>query len=150
MPPKNKTLPWLLKAITVETDECIVWPFRTNEDGYGELFYNGKKERAHRVALHLINGFNLSSPLDVLHSCDNEPCVNKRHISAGTHKKNMRDASSRGRMKKTPRLTCNRGHVLDEANTYVAPSDGRRRCKKCRATATELFKAHETLERQLG
>jgi hypothetical protein len=35
--------------------------------------------------------------MEVQHSCDNGPCCNQAHLSAGTHAKNMADMAARGR-----------------------------------------------------
>jgi hypothetical protein len=143
---RGKPLRWLLNSIKIETDECIVWPFYTKPNGYGQINYFGVVVDVHRLVLHLVTGYKLfSSSLDVIHSCDNRPCVNKRHLSPGTRFQNMKDASSKGRLVRESQTSCGRGHPLDETNTYIAP-DGRRRCKKCRYLAVMRFRTGEATE----
>jgi hypothetical protein len=143
-----KPLAWLLQTIKIETDECIIWPFMKNKKGYGGIFYNGKQVNVSRVVLHLHNGFDLASPLLVMHSCDNPPCVNKRHLSPGTDAQNRHSASSKGRLPGQEKTRCIHGHTLDEYNTYIAP-DGRRRCKTCRYKAVKRRLEREAAKKQL-
>lgn len=91
---------WLAATIADHnSDECLLWPFAVDRDGYGRVcFYgDGKKQRvfAHRVAFRLIHG-RWPEPLG-LHSCDNPPCFNPRHITEGGHAKNQREKVLRGR-----------------------------------------------------
>lgn len=74
--------------------QCWTWDGRTNDKGYGR-FDDGTP--AHRWAYEYFNG-PIPKGLLVLHSCDNPPCCNPRHLRAGTHQENMDDAVKRGRM----------------------------------------------------
>lgn len=81
-------------------DAC--WPYRgaADKDGYGKFQIKpaslGKQIhlRSHRVAHWLSAG-----PCDglVLHSCDNPPCCNPRHLRSGSQRENIQDAIGRGR-----------------------------------------------------
>jgi hypothetical protein len=124
----STTIPWLLQAIKLDTDDCIPWPFAKDDNGYGKIWFMGVLCLASRVALHLHNGFDLGSPLEAMHTCDNPPCINPRHLIPGTHKQNFLDASKKGRLHRT---ICDRGHELSENNTYVSPK-GVRACIKCK------------------
>lgn len=51
--------------------------------------------RAHRVAFFLEHG-RWPMPF-CLHSCDNPPCCNPRHLHEGTQKQNVAECRARGR-----------------------------------------------------
>jgi hypothetical protein len=73
-------------------DECWPWIAGTDKLGYGRFKLGGKKGQAvetHRLAFTLANGFE--TPLHVLHSCNNRPCCNPKHLNEGTHAQNMAD-----------------------------------------------------------
>ena len=80
-------------------DEC--WPWRgADNDGYGAFSVGQRMLGAHRVAFALANGMApeaLSSDVHVMHSCDNRPCCNARHLSAGTNLLNIADKIAKGR-----------------------------------------------------
>jgi HNH endonuclease len=61
--------------------------------------YMGFNFTAHRVAWALHNGREPAA--DILHSCDNPPCCNWRHLREGTALDNHRDMVERGRMAST-------------------------------------------------
>ena len=82
-----------------ETDECIEWNSTRTKKGYGKFHSGGRgshPELAHRAsfAIHI-------RPLDegehVRHKCDNPPCVNPRHLLAGSNADNVADRVERGR-----------------------------------------------------
>ena len=91
---------WLSAAISEHvSDECLMWPFAVDRDGYGRVcFYgNGKKERvfAHRVSFRLTHG-RWPEPCG-LHSCDVPGCFNPRHIFEGTCADDHADQVKKGR-----------------------------------------------------
>lgn len=55
--------------------------------------------KAHRLAWAIQFG-NVPDGKDVLHSCDNPPCVNWQHLFLGTQMDNMKDMKGKGRQAK--------------------------------------------------
>lgn len=86
------------KVIILGCDECWIWTSSRHRQGYGTFSINNECNLAHRVAFELRFG-KISDGLDVLHSCDNPPCVNPYHLFLGTHNDNMRDMIKKGRWK---------------------------------------------------
>lgn len=73
-----------------ELGPCWLWELSCVPFGYGQTSWNSDKWRTHRLAYWLAHGpFDLS--LQILHRCDNPPCVNPTHLFLGTNSDNMRD-----------------------------------------------------------
>lgn len=81
-------------------DDCWLWTKATNDAGYGVLRPAGQRTgpaiRAHRYSAELA-GMDIVGR-QVLHSCDNPPCVNPAHLRPGTNAENSEDAVGRGRI----------------------------------------------------
>lgn len=92
-------LRWLNEQLSTGLSaECWEWPFHRDKDGYGQLTLNGRRYRAHAVALILSGQPRPSAPNNLaLHSCDNPPCCNPAHLRWGSVRQNAMDSVERGR-----------------------------------------------------
>ena len=91
---------FLEKTITSETRSwdgtpCLEWTVMRLKDGYGQFRLDGKMQLSHRVAM-MLAGVEIGE-LQVLHRCDNPPCVNTDHLFLGTNADNMADMIAKGR-----------------------------------------------------
>ena len=77
-----------------KTETCWLWTGSIRPNGYGTIGRKGIS--THRLAWELTYG-PVPQALQVLHHCDNPPCVNPLHLFLGTHIDNMKDKSQKGR-----------------------------------------------------
>ena len=79
---------------------CWEWTGGKISTGYG-MFHPLPKQSilAHRYAWELYRG-PIPAGLQVLHDCDNPPCVNPRHLFCGTQQANVDDMIHKGRDRK--------------------------------------------------
>lgn len=73
----------------------------TQPDEYGRIGEGGRRGRdlyAHRVAWEMAHG-PIPDGMEVMHTCDNPPCCNVRHLKLGTHAQNMADMAAKGRVR---------------------------------------------------
>lgn len=86
-------------------DACWLWLGRIDKDGYGQLYWKGKRTRAHRVAFEIANG-KIADGLCACHSCDARyqigdttyrRCCNPKHVWPGTNAQNSTDCANKGR-----------------------------------------------------
>jgi hypothetical protein len=81
-------------------DECWPWRGEISPKGYGIVYAKEnrkwRRRKAHRVAYDRAHG-PIPDGMLVIHSCDNPPCCNPKHLRVGTHADNAEDRSRRGR-----------------------------------------------------
>lgn len=89
-------------------DSCWEFTGARNKSGYGWMHVgsqaDGSRTRmlAHRVAV-LLSGVDIPDGMFVLHTCNNPPCCNPKHLTLGDHAENMRQMVSAGRQEKSDR-----------------------------------------------
>lgn len=86
----------ILNNIDKKEMGCWEWTGSLTPPGYGQVYFNGKNYRAHRLAYFAFNG-EFDKSLFVCHKCDNPKCVNPKHLFLGTCKDNTHDSINKGR-----------------------------------------------------
>lgn len=119
----------LAAKIRCSPEGCWEW-LASRSDGYGRVTWQGRQRPAHRVVYELLVG-PIPAGLQIDHLCRNRGCVNPAHLEPVTQRENlMRGETIPARH--AAQTHCGRGHIFDEANTYVR-KDGRRSCRACDA-----------------
>jgi hypothetical protein len=129
---------WERVVVPEDPDACWGWLGGT-VGGYGQIRTDrdGKKyDRTTHISWYFHHGEWLDES-SLLHSCDNPPCTNPRHLSKGDQKTNMRQAAERKRLRQQKVTHCPKGHPYDEDNTYLNRIK-KRVCRTCtRAACTK-------------
>lgn len=85
------------KVQKTSVDGCWLWMARRDKYGYGVFGISNKTHLAHRVSWMIENG-KLPHGKQVLHRCDNPPCVNPLHLFDGDPAVNFADCKAKGRV----------------------------------------------------
>lgn len=88
---------WATTLKSADPAGCWVRTSNFHRQGYGQISVNGKTKLAHRVAWEITHDVELDPSVDILHECDNPPCV--RHLFEGDQAINMADMKAKGRRK---------------------------------------------------
>lgn len=83
--------------------DCWPWTGNIHAGGYGRFIIGNRAIYAHRYAYRLWVA-PLREGMEVMHTCDNPPCVNPKHLVQGTHADNMHDRDEKGRGNSGKRL----------------------------------------------
>lgn len=92
---------------------CWTWTGYCGAKGYGRTSNgSGRLVLAHRLSYELTTG-SIPNGLNVLHRCDNPPCVRPDHLFLGTHVDNMEDRQRKGRTRSAVGVE-HRNAILDD------------------------------------
>lgn len=87
---------WLERAILSDAEECLVWPFATKPNGYGDFRIRGRMMYPHRYVCMSANGDPPDMSMQAGHSCGNRACCNPKHIRWVTRQENEADKRVHG------------------------------------------------------
>lgn len=95
---RNVVLPWLEDHVGFGGDECLIWPFYRDSNGYGTIKYQRKPTWAHRLMCELAHGAPPTPKHHAAHSCGKGHlgCVNPRHLRWATCQENLSDTIIHG------------------------------------------------------
>jgi hypothetical protein len=83
-------------------DGCWVWTASKDTSGYGQLSVNGRMTLVHRISFEIFYKA-IPAGMQVLHTCDNPPCVRPDHLFLGDDIANVNDKVAKGRQAKGER-----------------------------------------------
>lgn len=90
---------WMYANATVQTDECVFWPFTLPEHGRPTVNFDGFKTSAARAMCEIAHGPPPFANADAAHSCGNGhlACLSVNHLRWATRQENCDDAVAHGR-----------------------------------------------------
>jgi hypothetical protein len=75
-----------------KSGECWLWTGRTCKDEYGQIWFDGRTVRAHRLSYQWVHG-PIPKGLLIDHKCHVSRCVKPEHLQAVTTKENAENLS---------------------------------------------------------
>jgi len=138
---------WSKVDQSASVTECWPWMGARHRAGYGAFGVRHQRaDYAHRVAWRLTYG-EIPAGLQVLHLCDNPPCVNPAHLILGTQLANIRDMDAKGRRINAPQLGERNGNAKLTAET-VREIRRRRAAGEPRKAVAAAFGVSESAVKQ--
>lgn len=110
LPPEQKF--WKNTIIPKDRGQCWLYK-RVTGEGYGDMSNRKVYRRAHRFSWELHYG-PIPEDMYVCHKCDVRNCVNPDHLFLGTHKDNMEDKYSKGRVGRCKGIKCGLAKLTEE------------------------------------
>lgn len=100
---------------------CRIWTGGLDKDGYGQMWWKGKRRRASKLSYEEAHG-PLPAGILACHTCDIPACIDLDHLFPGTSKQNTRDMLAKNRHAKGERAGSAR---LTADKVRAIRSDGR-------------------------
>ena len=86
--------------------QCWLWqgPLNGGPGNYGYIYYDGRKQLAHRFSIELHTQTTIPKGKVVSHICNKPQCVNPYHLEIATQKQNMSTCGVFDQMKLGPKI----------------------------------------------
>jgi hypothetical protein len=95
---RSRSLEWLLAHQDYQGDECLIWPFARDPQGYGRYNFQGEDFGAHRKMCFLAHGAPPSPTDHAAHSCGKgfSGCVHPDHLRWKPARENIGEKEKHG------------------------------------------------------
>lgn len=122
-----------LEKVNFDVDGgCWNWDGCVTSQGYGVLYWDKKKQPAHRQAWMMFRG-PIPSDFHIHHICENRRCVNPDHLLPVTPREHVNDYTPLAAPNINAQKThCSKGHPLEGDNIYNPPGTNKRVCRICK------------------
>lgn len=96
--------------VDYQGDDCVIWPFSRDGNGYARMRHNGRNEPAHRLMCIRAHGEPSEPRNHATHKCGRgaDGCINPRHLEWGTPFKNQQDRVRHGTSNRGERCAAHR------------------------------------------
>lgn len=86
------------QLVSLETDECVLWPHAVSSGGYGMITIGAACSSVHVLACERAYGPRPDDGQrwEVAHSCGVRSCINRRHLRWATCSENNMDKAAHG------------------------------------------------------
>jgi len=95
---RGEPLHFLESLRTVNTDDCVIWPYCISHDGYAKIEYGGRQRFVSNIVLEWSS--KRPEEHEAAHNCGESKCVNPKHLRWDTHANNMADREKHGTVKR--------------------------------------------------
>ena len=82
---------------SLSDNSCWLWTGKTEKHGYARVMFGATRKLAHRISWELFVG-PITDGMDICHKCDTPRCIRPTHLFQGTHRDNIADAVTKGRI----------------------------------------------------
>lgn len=91
--PKGDAMQFIDLAMRAGPENCFLWPYSGNGQGYGKISIEGRRMFAHRYVCELQHGPAPSPKHHAAHNCGNgdQGCINPHHLAWKTPQQNIDD-----------------------------------------------------------
>lgn len=144
---KRNTIIDIMGRLVIQENGCALWPGSKTENGYGQVSFQGRMCRVHRLLYqHLIGPVPPDRLLDHFY-CQTRACGNPYHLEPVTHQENTLRGNTIQAVY-ARRTACSKGHPFSPENT-ARRKDGSRRCRQCARTKA-LQRYYVSKEKRAG
>ena len=95
---RGRGITFLRAHVNFDGDECLIWPFGRDQDGYGTFGLDGRVRKAHRWMCEAIRGAPPTPLHCAAHECGNGHlgCISPKHLFWKTNAENTADMVRHG------------------------------------------------------
>lgn len=96
---EGEGIKFLRASVGYVGDDCLTWPLSVDDKGYGQLGFEGKRYKAHRLMCIFVKGESPTPKHQASHTCGNgdQGCVNPNHLVWKTNSQNQHDRRRHGK-----------------------------------------------------
>ena len=97
--PPGEAFTFLCEVVLSYTgDECLIWPYKRNSDGYGGVGVKREMQSVNRIVCEHANGPPTTPTHQATHSCGrgHDGCCSQKHLRWGTPIENAEDQIAHG------------------------------------------------------